>query len=232
MTGILSFLSIFLGGIAVVLYINRKRKNNIKNRFYGIKVGVVIMKSRTNNKDTFFEGFIQREFISKGAKITPIILHSLKKLSEIENLKEITLYQEKFDFLVAGELKTESKIKRISAPHSNSNKNISQKIIYLPNLLHTENNFATIVKYTLNFKIFSFASRSYVGESCIIDSKFLNDSIQPVFGKMAKNLVDVICVAREGYNQKGKVLIEVKNNYNTGKNNSPENNKKDERTQK
>lgn len=229
MTGILELLGIFLGGITVALYINRKRKNNIKNRFHGIKVGVVIMKFRTNNKDTFFEGFIQRAFISKGAKITPIILHDLKELSKIENLKEITLYQEKFDFLVAGELKTESKIKSISAPHSN--KNISQKIIYLPNSRQTESNFATVVKYTFDFKIFNFASRLYVGEGCIVDSKFLNDSIQPVFEKMAKNLVNSIYVAREGYNRKGKVLIEVKNNYNTGQNSSPANNK-DERTQK
>lgn len=220
-------LSVLIGmGIIMLiccLYINRKRKNNIKNRFHGIKVGVVIMKFRTNNKDTFFEGFIQQEFISKGAKITPIILYDLKKLSEIENLKEITLYQEKFDFLVVGELKTESKIKSIPAPHPNKNK--SQKIIYLPNSQQTENNFATIVKYTFDFKIFSFASRLCVGEGCIVDSKFLNDSIQPVFEKMAKNLVNSICVAREGYNQKGKVLVEVKNNYNTGQNDSPTNSK-------
>lgn len=224
MTIILELLGILLVGLGLVLYTRNKRKRNIKNRFYGIKVGVVVMKFGANDKDTFIEGFIKQEFINKGAKVAPIILRSLKNLPEIENLKEITLYQKKFDFLVAGELKTESKIKSVFAPHLN--KNTGQKIIYLSNSRQSGNKFSTIVKYTLNFKIFSFDSRSYVGEGCVINSKFLNDPIQPVFKKMAENLVNSICVSREGHKHKG-VLVEVKNNLPTN-----DKNDKEERTQK
>lgn len=204
----LEFLLILLAGLGFLVWIE-KRILKVKNYLNGMKFGVIIINPVLNNRNKIFEGFIERELIKKGAKAAPVGLRILECFSRIEDLKNTTFYhKEKLDFLIVGELETESK--EVIIKTLDLNKNPNQEILDSPEFIKKR---VKAVKYSLNFKIFDCESRLYTGTGYAEIFKLLDDSINPIFEKISKDIVNSIYIDNENKKfQKTLVEKNVKNN--------------------
>lgn len=187
------------------IFRGKEKRNNVKKCFQGMKAGVVIVNRGTNNKNIVFSGFIEQEFISKGAKITPVVLRCIKELPKIENLKEITLNQEEFDFLVVGELKTTSKTTAVFT--SLNKKNPNQECLDLLGLPPWKGQIVKTIEYVFEFRIFSYKIHAYTGYGFDEASIFLGASPNLAFKRLAESLVNKIYITREKGERKGQVLV-------------------------
>lgn len=172
----------------------------------GKKFGVIIVNPVLNNRNKILEGFIEEELIKRGAKAVPVGLHILRDIFQIENLQNMIFYHnENLDFLIIGELETEPK--EVIIKTLDLNKTPGQEILDLPKFI---NKRVKTVNYSLNFKVSDYQSRFYIGTGYSEYFKLLDDSIELVFEKISKDVVDSIHIDSENRKLQ-KTLAETNN---------------------